>query len=170
MSKTDRRKILGAGLALVALPGAMFHLGCSPKSENKSESGNSPSDEMKSDTNEGTTKMQVQYLEIVTGDVDAACQLYSAMHGVTFAEPDQDLGGARTAKMANGGVLGIRAPLRDTETPVVRPYMLVTDINAAVAAAEKAGADIAFPPTKLGNHGTCAIVVHGGIESGLWQT
>ena len=113
--------------------------------------------------------MKIQYLEIVTMDVDAACALYSQMHGVTFGESDQNLGGARIAKLASGGMLGIRAPLRDTEKPVVRPYVLVNDIKASVAAAAESGAEIAMPPTEIAGHGQFAIVIHGGIESGLWQ-
>ena len=113
--------------------------------------------------------MKIQYLEIVTPDVDAACQLYSQMHGVPFGDADQNLGGARTAKLAGGGMLGIRAPLRDTEKPVVRPYVLVEDIKASVAAAAESGAVVAMPPTEIAGHGQFAIVIHGGIESGLWQ-
>lgn len=114
--------------------------------------------------------MQIQYLEIVTPDVDAACTLYSKMHGVTFGDPVMGLGGARTAELAGGGKLGIRPPLRDNETPVVRPYVLVKDIKAAVAAAKgESGAVIAMPPTEIPGHGQFAIVIQGGIESGLWQ-
>jgi len=113
--------------------------------------------------------MQIHYLEIVTPDVDAVCDLYAQLHSVQFGESDQGLGGARTATMANGGMLGVRAPLRDTEAPVVRPYLLVTNINETVEAASKAGAQIAMPPMEIPGHGTFAIVIHGAIESGLWQ-
>jgi len=113
--------------------------------------------------------MQVQYLEIVTPDVDAVCAQYSKVHGVTFGDPEPNLGGARTAKLTGGGMLGVRGPLRENETPVVRPYVLVNDIAAAVAAAADAGAKIALPPMALPGHGTCAIVIQGGIECGLWQ-
>jgi predicted enzyme related to lactoylglutathione lyase len=113
--------------------------------------------------------MQIRYLEIVTTDVQAICTLYSKIHGVTFGDADQNLGGARTARLANGAMLGVRAPMHDGERPVVRPYILVEDIEAAVAAATKSGAEILVPPMKLPGHGTCAIVYQGGIESGLWQ-
>ena len=43
--------------------------------------------------------MQIQYLEIVTPDVDAIRTTYSQIHGVTFGEGDPNLGGARTAKL-----------------------------------------------------------------------
>jgi len=113
--------------------------------------------------------MQIQYLEIVTPDVDAVCEMYAQQHDVKFSESNQSLGGARTAKLANGGMLGVRAPLRDTENPVVRPYILVTNIQTAVDAASTAGAEIAMPPTEIPGHGTFAIVIQGGIDSGLWQ-
>jgi len=113
--------------------------------------------------------MHIQYLEIVTPEVDAVCATYSQLHGVTFGEADQNLGGARTAKLANGGTLGVRAPMRDTEKPVVRPYILVEDIEASVAAAADSGAKVALPPMEIEGHGTCAIVIQGGIESGLWR-
>ena len=113
--------------------------------------------------------MQVHYLEIVTPEVDAACETYAKTHKVTFGEMDPNLGNARTAKMSNGGTLGIRAPMHEAEMPVVRPYVLVDDIQAAVKAAENSGAVIALPPMPLAGHGTCAIFIQDGIESGLWQ-
>lgn len=113
--------------------------------------------------------MKVHYLEIVTPDVDVVCATYSQLHGVTFADGDPNLGGARTAKLSDGGVLGVRAPMHDAERPVVRPYFLVNDIEAAVAGAVKSGAEIAVPPMKIEGHGTCAIFIQNGIESGLWQ-
>ena len=119
--------------------------------------------------NNKANALRIYYLEVVTTRVDAACALYSQMHGVTFGEPNQKLGGARTADLAGGGMLGIRAPLRNTEKPVVRPYVLVEDIKAAVAAAAQSGAEIAMPPTKIAGYGQFAIVIQGGIESGLWQ-
>ncbi|MEM1304674.1 MAG: hydroxylase, partial [Planctomycetota bacterium] len=69
--------------------------------------------------------MKVQYLEIVSPEVDAICTTYEQLHGVQFGEPDAALGNARTASLPSGGLLGVRAPLRDTEQPVVRPYFLV---------------------------------------------
>jgi predicted enzyme related to lactoylglutathione lyase len=113
--------------------------------------------------------MQIHYLEIVTKDVDEVCASYAAAHGVRFGEPDAGLGQARTAALPGGGLVGVRAPLRDTEEPVVRPYWLVDDIEAAVAAVEAAGGQIAHPPLEIPGHGTFAIYVQGGVEHGLWQ-
>lgn len=113
--------------------------------------------------------MQISYLEIVTPDVDAVCATYAQLHGVRFGEGEPALGGARTTRLTGGGTLGVRAPMHDGERPVVRPYVLVEDIVASVAAATEAGAVIAVPPMKLEGHGTCAIYFQGGIECALWQ-
>ncbi len=113
--------------------------------------------------------MRIQYLEIVTKQVDAVCAAYSSANRVTFGEPDAGLGNARTAPMAGGGLVGVRAPLRATEAPVVRPYWLVDDIGAAVAAAVQAGGEVAVPPMEIPGHGTFAIYVQGGNDHGLWQ-
>ena len=53
--------------------------------------------------------MHVQYLEIVTKDVDAVCANYAQLHGVSFSEPEAALGNARTASLSGGGLIGVRA-------------------------------------------------------------
>jgi predicted enzyme related to lactoylglutathione lyase len=113
--------------------------------------------------------MQIHYLEIVTREVDAVCAAYAAAQGVQFSEPDAGLGNARTAALPGGAVVGVRAPLRETEAPVVRPYWLVDDIEAAVAAAVEGGGVIAHPPLELAGHGTFAIYIQGGVDHGFWQ-
>lgn len=117
----------------------------------------------------GGSTMTVQYLEIVTPEVEATCKALARAHGVTFGDPVPEFGNARTADLAGGGRIGVRGPMRDTETPVVRPYILVDDIKAAVEAAEKAGATIAMPPMPIPGQGTFSIYILGGIEHGLWQ-
>jgi uncharacterized protein len=113
--------------------------------------------------------MQIHYLEIVTKEVDAVCAAYAAANGVQFGKPDTGLGNARTAALPGGGLLGVRAPLHETEEPVVRPYWLVDDIEAAVAAAVEAGGEIAHPPMEIPGHGTFTIYIQGGIHHGFWQ-
>ena len=121
------------------------------------------------------TAMQVYYLEIVTKEVDAVCAAYSAALGVQFGQPVAGLGKAQTAPMQGGGWVGVRAPLRETELPIVRPYWLVDDIKSAVAAAVKAEGALAVEPTEIPGYGTFAIYVQGGIngksqiDHGLWQ-
>ena len=113
--------------------------------------------------------MKIQYLEIVAADVDAVCQAYEAALGVAFGSADPLLGGARTAPLPDGGRVGVRGPLRETEAPVVRPYWLVEDLDAALDAAARQGAFIAHPPLEIPGRGTFAICIQGGVEHGLWQ-
>ena len=117
---------------------------------------------------EGETIL-VQYLEIVTPDVDATCSSLEEMHGVSFGTPVAGFGNARTAALEGGGMIGVRAPMRESEHPVVRPYVLVDDIQAAIESAAAAGAEIAMPPMEIPGHGKFAIYILGGIEHGLWQ-
>ena len=170
MARTNRRELLRFGLASFAFPLlTISNVGCTNKGETTSSS--------KPDTNNATTNhkketenaMKIQYLEIVSRDVDALCKQYSTVHGITFSEPDETLGNARTAKLDGGGLVGIRGPLRESEKPVIRPYVLVENLEASVAAAAEAGAEIALPKMEIAGHGTIAIVIQGGIECGLWQ-
>ncbi len=113
--------------------------------------------------------MAIHYLEIVTPDVDAVCAAYGAANQVTFGEPEAALGNARTAPLPGGWRVGVRAPMQAAEQPVVRPYWRVGDIEAAVAAAVGAGAEVIHPPLELPGLGTFAIYVQGGIQHGLWK-
>ena len=113
--------------------------------------------------------MQVRYLEIVTAEMEKTCALLEAVHGVAFGKAVMELGNARTASLSDGGVISVRAPMRETEAPVVRPYVLVDDIDAAVKAAKGKGAEIAIGPMEIPGQGTFAIYILGGIEHGLWE-
>lgn len=114
--------------------------------------------------------MKVQYLEIVTPDVEATCATLTRLHGVELGPEDPALGGARTASLPGGGRVGVRRPMHEAETPVVRPYVLVDDIDAATEAARQAGGEIAHPPMEIPGHGKFAIYFQGGIQHGLWQS
>lgn len=114
--------------------------------------------------------MQVEYLEIVTPEVDAVCATYEKLYGVEFGEPEAGLGNARTAPMANGGRVGVRAPMGDVEVPVVRPYFGTEDARAAIDKAAEAGGEVAHPALELPGHGTFAIYIQGGIQHAIWQS
>ncbi len=113
--------------------------------------------------------MPLHYLEVVTLDVNGVCAAYSAALGLTFGPPEPSLGGACTARLPDGAILGVRAPLRSSEAPVVRPYFRVDDIEAALARAIAAGGTLALPPMALPGWGRCAIYQQGGNDHGLWQ-
>jgi hypothetical protein len=114
----NRRDVLAsAAVCVIALP----TLGCARDDESTALSDASapdttPNDSI-SDRRDGDT-MRVHYLEVVTPDVDAACELYSGIHGVQFGDTEASLGGARVARLTDGGMMGIRAPMHDGEKPV----------------------------------------------------
>lgn len=112
--------------------------------------------------------LRVEYLEIVTPSVEETCDALAKAHGVTFGEPVAELANARTAELRGGGRIGVRAPM-GPEAPVVRPYVLVDDIHAAIKAAEAAGAEVLMPPTETPGLCTFAIYYLGNVEHGLWQ-
>lgn len=172
MKNLDRRQLLHAGVAL-AVPfavstGSTALPGQQQSTDEKTKSDSKTNKSIKQNKKEKA--MQIQYLEIVTPKVEELCKQYSAIHGVKFSDPIAGFGNARTAKLSSGGLIGIRGPLRPDEKPVVRPYVLVENLEKAVAAAKDSGAEIAIPKMELpGGHGTIAIVIQGGIDCGLWQ-
>lgn len=113
--------------------------------------------------------MKIHYLEVVSTDAESVCKAYEAAHAVSFGDPDPMLGGARTCTLPDGSIIGVRAPMRDDEQPVVRPYWLVDDIEQAVARVEAQGAEIAMPPMEIPGKGKFAIYLLGGNDHGLWQ-
>jgi len=117
--------------------------------------------------------MILHYLEIVTPDVDATCSALGRSLGAEFGEPIAELGGARTAVLdgggAVGGEVGVRAPMHESEEPVVRAYHRVDDLEQALAAATEAGGEVALGATEIPGRGTIAIYILGGIQHGLWQ-
>jgi predicted enzyme related to lactoylglutathione lyase len=144
---------------------ALLVVSCSSPGRDEASAGGSPDVR----AGAGGSVMRIYYLEIVTRDVDKVCAVCAAANGWEFGDPDPALGHARTAPLSGGGLVGVRAPMRETEEPVIRPYWLVDDIESAVAAAADAGAEIALPPMLIPGHGTCAIYFEGGVEHGLWQ-
>ena len=110
----------------------------------------------------------VRYMEIVSDDMDALCATYESVHGVSFGEVVPELGQARVANLPDGSLLSIRKPMAEHETPIIRTYVAVADIEKAVEAAKKAGAELAYMAPH-GEWGTFAIYIHGGVQHGLWQ-
>lgn len=160
--------ILKSSLAALALLTPALHL-CSC---NRSIAASTQSPSARVEVQEATKEqsMLVQYLEVVSSDVDATCSALAKVHGVTFGEPDAGLGNARTAALKGGGRIGVRAPMAEHDLPIVRPYVLVDDIEAAVKAAEAAGGEFAMRTTEIPGHGKFAIYFLAGTQFGLWET
>lgn len=112
--------------------------------------------------------MDIGYLEIVTPDVDATIASYEAALGVRFGAPEPALGNARTAPLASGGRVGVRAPMHPQEVPVVRPYWRVADVDQAAAAAVAQGAYEAHAPLDIPSVARFAITMVGPHQQGWW--
>ena len=111
----------------------------------------------------------VYYLEIVTTDVQATSDFYANAYGWQFEPEAPELGHARVATLPDGSLCGIRAPMHDQEKPLVRTYLRVADIEAAVNQAAQLGGVIALEHMEIPGRGKIAIYFLGGIEQGLWQ-
>ena len=111
----------------------------------------------------------IYYLEIVTPEVEKLCRLYTDSQGWRFESAKPELGNARLAKLPEGSLCGIRAPMHEAEKPVVRTYLRVTDLEKSVQRAAQAGANILLENMNLAGYGVIAIYEMGGVEQGLWQ-
>ena len=105
--------------------------------------------------------MQIHYLEIVTrrSTPFAPCtpREWGAVRQAGH-RAGQRTDGRNAGRRAGGG----RAPLRETEEPVVRPYWLVDNIERP-SSRGAGGGTIAHPPMEIPGHGTFAIYLQGGI-------
>lgn len=113
--------------------------------------------------------MALHYLEIVSPDVNALIAHYERVYALKFGAEEPEMGQARIAKQSDGSLIGIRKPLAEHESPIVRTYLAAADLEQAVKLAEAAGAQVAYPPTRQGDWGRFAIVLQGGVQHGLWQ-
>jgi len=113
--------------------------------------------------------MNIHFLEIVTADVDKQCKVLAAAQGLKFSGPVAEFGNAMVADAPGGGRVSVRAPMHSEETPTIRPYALTDNIEAAVKAAEDAGAMIAMAPTPVPGQGSFAIYFVDDAQHGLWQ-
>ena len=114
-------------------------------------------------------QMKIHYYEVVTENVDSVVSLFEKQYDVSFGAKIPEMGQARIARKTDGTLVGVRAPLAQHETPIIRTYVAVDDIGKAVAEAEKLGAKTAYPPTNQAPWGTFAIVIQGGVQLGYWQ-
>ncbi len=114
MRLSDRRQFLSNASTIAMVPlASILSAGCESETDQQQVSAKIESTLVAQSPVQAEshgTAMKIHYLEIVAKDVDAACGLYATLHGCSFAEPDMDLGNARTTKLNDGTLLGIRAP------------------------------------------------------------
>lgn len=111
----------------------------------------------------------IRYLEIVTPDVAGTVAVFEKSSAVKFSDPIEALGNARTAPMAGGAQMGIRAPMSETEEPVTRTYFATDNIEVATEQAVAAGAELAHPVMEIPGQGKFSIFFHGDNQFGYWQ-
>lgn len=111
----------------------------------------------------------IHYMEIVTPEVEGMCDLYAKSFGWNFQPASTELGNARVTELSDGSLFGIRAPMHSSEKPVVRIYVKVPDLDAAVKQVIQQGGKMMLERMEIPGKGIIAIYEFGGIEKGLWQ-
>jgi hypothetical protein len=115
------------------------------------------------------TRGTISHIEFPADDVERAKRFYGAIAGWEFGPmeglPDYWL--FRTNADAGGG-LGKRG---ETVGNVVRVYIDVDDLDAAIAAAEANGGSVVTPPSPVPGQGRFAALLDPeGNEVGLFET
>lgn len=113
--------------------------------------------------------MTIHYLEIVCANPAAQSAALEKILGFQFRGPIAELGDAYVAENADGGRIGVRASMHETEEPVVRPYFLSDDLERDLKHLEALGAQIAHPPMEIPGRGAFAIYILNGVQFGLWR-
>ena len=134
-----------------------------------SEAGSTKHATDRRDSHMPISEHAVYYLEIVTADVQSVAGFYANAYGWQFEPAAPELGNAKVATLPDGSLCGIRAPMHEQEEPIVRTYLRVANIEAAVQRAAQLGATLALEPMEIPGRGTVAVYLLGGIEQGLWQ-
>jgi predicted enzyme related to lactoylglutathione lyase len=110
----------------------------------------------------------VCYQEIVTPNALQLRKLFEHSFNWTFTTVDA-LGNAHVADLPEGGRIGIRQPMSDTEQAITRLYVLVDNLAESIKDVRDLGGVILLEKMELAGQGTIAIYEAGGIEHGLWQ-
>ena len=116
------------------------------------------------------------WLDLGTTDLPAAQEFYTGLLGWEFEDAGEEYGHYRMIR-SNGTLVGGAMDITGFTGPDGDPlpsewtvYLAVDDLDARVATAQAAGAQIIVPPTVAGDAGSFAIVLDpAGYPIGLWQ-
>jgi predicted enzyme related to lactoylglutathione lyase len=98
--------------------------------------------------------------DLVTGDLDAAKRFYGGLLGWTFRDFSVNEGKYALASLDGRPVAGILQPeKREVNVSQWITYFSVPDVDAAAAAALRAGAKVVVPPREIANQGRAALIV-----------
>jgi uncharacterized protein len=111
---------------------------------------------------------EITHIEFPADDVERAKRFYEAVAGWQFSEMDGFAGyWVFRTEEGHGGGLGQRGK---TVGSVIRDYISVPKLEAAVAAAEANGGKVVQPPTDIPGQGRYAAVLDSeGNEVGLFE-
>jgi predicted enzyme related to lactoylglutathione lyase len=98
--------------------------------------------------------------DLVTSDLGAAKRFYGELFGWSFRDVDVKAGRYALASVGGVPVAGILQPSkRQVNVSQWVTYFSVPDVDAAVASASQAGAQVAVAPRDLANQGRAALLV-----------
>ena len=111
------------------------------------------------------------WVDLLSSDTDKARQFYGDVLGWTAEESGAEFGGYITFYSDGHRVAGLMANQADNGIPDFwSTYICTDDVEATVAAAEKAGAKVLAAPMAVADLGSMAILSDPtGATIGLWQ-
>lgn len=114
--------------------------------------------------------VSTDHVEYASRDPAATRQFLESVLGFKFDVVEAMGGyGMRTDKPASGSGTGVR-PLAPGEGPATIAYLTVANLEATLAAAQKAGAKVLLPKTEIPEMGWSAVVhAPGDVAVGLFQ-
>jgi uncharacterized protein len=111
------------------------------------------------------------WADVWTSDVDACARFYGELLGWEAQPPDPEFGGYFMFHRQGVPVAGGMGDMSDMKAQNVwKVYLSTPDMAQTVAALEKGGAVLAFPPMAVGEAGTqCVFTDPTGATLGAWQ-
>ncbi|MFI0235619.1 VOC family protein [Streptomyces sp. NPDC016845] len=110
------------------------------------------------------------WLDLATPDLDASVSFYGGVFGWRFRPGGAETGGYGMFTLDGKKVAGAMTVTADQGTPGWTVYFRAADADAAVKAAEQAGATVFLQPMDVLDQGRMAILADpAGGAFGLWQ-
>ncbi|MEH3154365.1 MAG: VOC family protein [Gordonia paraffinivorans] len=112
------------------------------------------------------------WFDLMSSDPDRAASFYGALFGWEVEAPRAEFGGYQNFTRAGRRVAGMSPVMDGAGVPsdVWSVYLHTTDAAATADAAEKAGAQVLFPPMAVGTEGTMLLVADPADAAiGFWQ-
>jgi uncharacterized protein len=111
------------------------------------------------------------WADLWTSDVDGSRSFYSKLLGWVAEEPSPEFGGYFMFTRAGVPVAGGMGDMGDMKADNSwKPYLSVADLEATLAAASAAGAQVVATPMPVADLGIQAIIVDpAGANTGIWQ-